>query len=163
MPSEYDPADSLVDIIENTGRIESYLTGMDHDTFAPTVCTQMAYMLTKFGGRGLSRLSARLRIATCGQTARRCWHHRAKEAVMTIPLESLSETLRQLQAEMRTVRHEVSALRDEVSMLRAEPHNTVRAIAGLLRTGETRVVDRIAAFEAHVDTRIDNLDAQKPQ
>ena len=52
MPSEYDPADSLVDIIENTGRIESYLTGMDHDTFAPTVCAQMAYMLTKFGGRG---------------------------------------------------------------------------------------------------------------
>ena len=34
MPSERDTAESLVDIIENAERIESYLTGMDRDTFA---------------------------------------------------------------------------------------------------------------------------------
>ena len=34
MRSKYDPAESLADIIENADRIESYLAGMDRDTFA---------------------------------------------------------------------------------------------------------------------------------
>ena len=34
MPSKHDPADTLADIIENAERIESYLAGMDRDTFA---------------------------------------------------------------------------------------------------------------------------------
>jgi uncharacterized protein with HEPN domain len=34
VPSDHDPAESLVDIIENAERIEGYLTGMDRDTFA---------------------------------------------------------------------------------------------------------------------------------
>ena len=34
MPSKHDPADSLVDIIENAERIEQYLAGMDRAAFA---------------------------------------------------------------------------------------------------------------------------------
>jgi len=34
VPSRHDPAESLIDIIENAERIESYLTGKDRDTFA---------------------------------------------------------------------------------------------------------------------------------
>lgn len=33
MPSRHDPADSLVDIIKNAERVESYLAGMDRRTF----------------------------------------------------------------------------------------------------------------------------------
>ena len=33
-PVRHDPADSLADIIENAGRIESYLAGMDRASFA---------------------------------------------------------------------------------------------------------------------------------
>ncbi len=34
MPSKYDPADCLADIIENADRIESYLIDIDRDMFA---------------------------------------------------------------------------------------------------------------------------------
>lgn len=34
MPSKHDPADSLVDIVENAERVESYLAGMDRSAFA---------------------------------------------------------------------------------------------------------------------------------
>jgi uncharacterized protein with HEPN domain len=34
VPSKHDPADSLVDIIENAERIEQYLAGMDRAAFA---------------------------------------------------------------------------------------------------------------------------------
>jgi uncharacterized protein with HEPN domain len=34
MPFKHDPAESLVDIIENAERIEGYLAGMDRDIFA---------------------------------------------------------------------------------------------------------------------------------
>jgi uncharacterized protein with HEPN domain len=33
VPSRHDPADSLADIIENAGRIEQYLAGMDRQAF----------------------------------------------------------------------------------------------------------------------------------
>lgn len=33
MPSKYDPADSLADIIENAERIKTYLVGMDRQAF----------------------------------------------------------------------------------------------------------------------------------
>ena len=33
MPSKYDPADALADIIENAERIEAYLVGMDREAF----------------------------------------------------------------------------------------------------------------------------------
>jgi uncharacterized protein with HEPN domain len=33
LPSEHDPVDSVADIIENADRIESYLAGMDRQTF----------------------------------------------------------------------------------------------------------------------------------
>ena len=33
MPSKHDPADSVADIIENAERVESYLAGMDRQTF----------------------------------------------------------------------------------------------------------------------------------
>lgn len=63
------------------------------------------YILTKKLGDGSSaEFSVPPRIATCVQAARRCWHHRDKEAVVAITLEFLGGTLRQLQAEMRTVR-----------------------------------------------------------
>lgn len=34
MPSKHDPADSLVDIVENAARVETYLAGMDRAAFA---------------------------------------------------------------------------------------------------------------------------------
>jgi uncharacterized protein with HEPN domain len=33
VPSKYDPADGLADIIENAERVELYLTGMDREAF----------------------------------------------------------------------------------------------------------------------------------
>lgn len=33
MPSRHDPADSLADIVENAGRVEHYLAGMERDAF----------------------------------------------------------------------------------------------------------------------------------
>jgi len=33
MPSKHDPADSLADIVENAGRIESYVAGMERADF----------------------------------------------------------------------------------------------------------------------------------
>jgi len=34
LPSRHDPAASLIDIIENAERINIYMAGIDHDTFA---------------------------------------------------------------------------------------------------------------------------------
>ena len=33
MPSKYDPADTLADIIENAERVEAYLAGTDRQAF----------------------------------------------------------------------------------------------------------------------------------
>jgi hypothetical protein len=37
VPSKHDPADSLLDIIENAARVEAYLTGMDRAALVQTL------------------------------------------------------------------------------------------------------------------------------
>ena len=77
---------------------------------------------------------------------------------MAITLEYLGELVRHMQADMRSIRSDVAALRDEVNELKAEPHNIVRAVSELIRASEARLMDRMAAFEAHVDTRVDRME-----
>lgn len=67
---------------------------------------------------------------------------------MPITLDVLGELVRQLQAEVRSLRAEVTAVRSERSEMLA-------TISDLLLAGERRVMDRLAAFEAHIDTRLD--------
>lgn len=74
---------------------------------------------------------------------------------MTITLEVLGELVRQVQADMRTIRSEIRATRSEIDELKAEKPAIIRAVADLIRASEARMMDRMAAFEAHVDTRID--------
>lgn len=81
---------------------------------------------------------------------------------MAITVEFLGELARQMQADMRTIRAEIGALRDDVGTLRGElaslqlePQAIIRAVGDLIRASETRMMDRMAAFEAYVDTRID--------
>jgi len=71
---------------------------------------------------------------------------------MALTLDALGTLLRQTQADMRTIRGEVGALRDEIS---AERGATVRAVADLLRASEARIMDRIAALEALVQSKAD--------
>ena len=42
MPSRHDPADGLADIVENAGRVERYLAGMDRDAFGRAGMTRDA-------------------------------------------------------------------------------------------------------------------------
>ncbi len=77
---------------------------------------------------------------------------------MAITLDYLGELVRQLQADMRTIRAEVAAMREELAEFKAEPDRTVRVVAELIRASEKRLMDRMAAFEAHVDTRVDRME-----
>lgn len=81
---------------------------------------------------------------------------------MAITLEVLGELVRQIQADMRTLRSEVGLLRDEVSTLRGdvasmhlEPQGIIRAVADLIRASEARMMNRMADFEARIETRLD--------
>jgi len=71
---------------------------------------------------------------------------------MALTLDALGTLLRQSQADIRTLRGEVGALRDEVS---AERGATVRAVADIVRASEARIMDRIAALEALVQSKAD--------
>jgi hypothetical protein len=53
------------------------------------------------------------------------------------------------------LRSEVAASRAEHD---AERNDILQAVGNLLRASEARVMDRIAAFEARVDTRVDRLE-----
>jgi hypothetical protein len=70
---------------------------------------------------------------------------------MTITLDFLGEAVRQIQAEMRNLRFEVGALR-------AERGETTRLVSDLIQASETRILDRIAAGEAHFDVRLDHIE-----
>lgn len=77
-----------------------------------------------------------------------------------INLDWIGRTLRAIQAEQRTIRTEVDALRTEVGGLRA---SLLPAVADVVRAGEGRIMDRFAAFEARMDTRLDRLATQLGQ
>lgn len=62
---------------------------------------------------------------------------------MPIDFEWIGRTLRAIQAEQRTIRQENALLRQDV-------HEAI-----------TSIIDRIAAFEAHVDARFDELETRK--
>jgi hypothetical protein len=70
---------------------------------------------------------------------------------MTITLDFLGEAVRQMQADIRNLRFEVGALR-------AERGETIRLVSDLIQTSETRMLDRIAAGEAHFDVRLDHIE-----
>ena len=74
---------------------------------------------------------------------------------MAVTLDFLGEAIRQLQAEMRTLRSEVAAMRAERD---SERNDILQAMGGLLRASEVRVMDRLASFEAHIDTRVDRVE-----
>jgi hypothetical protein len=71
---------------------------------------------------------------------------------MTMTLDVLGELMRQMQADQRTVRIELETLRAEVANLQP---SIIAAVSDLIRASERRMMDRMAAFEAHIDTRID--------
>ena len=78
---------------------------------------------------------------------------------MAITLDALGELMRQMQADMRTIRTEVQTLRGDVRDMRAEmgglQPSIIAAVGDLIHASERRMMDRMAAFEAHIDTRID--------
>ncbi len=77
---------------------------------------------------------------------------------MAMTLDYLGELVRQLPADVRTLRTEVAAMREELAELKAEPDRTVRVVSELIRASEKRLMGCMAAFEAHVDTRVDRME-----
>jgi len=76
---------------------------------------------------------------------------------MEMTLDNLAELLRGLEAEMRTLRSEMAALREEMGRLETESHSIVRIVGDMIHASEMRLMDRITAFEVHLDTRIDRM------
>lgn len=68
-----------------------------------------------------------------------------------VTLELLGELVRQLQADMRTLRSDVDAIRRERG-------DMVAVISDMVLGSERRVMDRIAAMEADINTRLDRLE-----